>query len=621
MKHSRTVFRLLPIIALVAASMLPFASRAADIVPYSVQIQPTGDKALDSALAGSSQLAALRTRAPAGPFALVTRARQDTARLRTVLDSFGYYQATLAASIAGHSLDAPDLPDILQALPAGQTVKVAIAIDRGVLFHLRHVTLQGQVPPSAQAQFRLAPGQPAIAASVLAAGDALLTALQEDGYALARVDPPLATEIPAEHALDVSFHVVSGPRVDLGAITITGLRRTNQRYVRRRLILHPGERYKPSAIEAAREDLAATGIFSGVKISAAQHLSPDGRLPLRVDVTERRLHTVSLDAAFSTDLGGSLGATWTYRNLFGNAETLTLTADATGLGGSDSKGLGYLAKADFQKPDFTHRDETLDLYLEALKQDLDSYDQTAAIAGGSLSRKLSKLWTASLGLTATREQILQEGVTRDYTLLALPLTGRFDSTAVPQPFDDPTHGVRATLLATPTESLSGQNATFVILQATAATYFDLARFGLSPPGHSVIAVRGLLGSVQGAGVFQLPPDQRFYAGGSATVRGFKYQSVGPLFTDGNPVGGTSIDAATVELRQRLWKQFGAVAFLDAAQVGSSSAPFAGSVREGVGIGARYYTAIGPLRLDVAVPVNPSPHGDSFEIYLGLGQAF
>jgi translocation and assembly module TamA len=234
---------------------------------------------------------------------------------------------------------------------------------------------------------------------------------------------------------------------------------------------------------------------------------------------------------------------------------------------------------------------------------------------------LSKRWTVSLGVTATQEQILQEGVTRDYTLLAVPLTGRFDSTAVKQPFDDPTHGIRATLIATPTESLSGQNATFVILQGTASTYVDLATIGISRPGRSVLAFRGLVGSAQGASDFQLPPDQRFYGGGSATVRGYKYQSVGPLFADGNPIGGTAIDAATVELRQRLWGNFGAVAFVDAGQVSTSSAPFEGALQEGVGVGARYYTGIGPIRVDVAMPVNRPPHGDSFEFYLGLGQAF
>ncbi len=604
-----------------AAVLLPSLALAADPVGYTVHISPTGNAALDATLTGTSQLVALRTRAPAGSFALVARARADAGRLHTALDSFGYYQAQVSVTIAGRALDDAGLPDALDALPAASRVPVAVQIDRGPLFRLRHVTLDGPVPLRARQKFTLAPGAPAAASTVLAAGGALLTALQEQGYAQASVDPPVATLIPVEHALDVSFHVVTGPRVDIGQITIAGLQRTNERYVRRRLLLAPGELYQPSKIEAARQDLVATGVFSGVKISAAPKLDAEGRIPLRIDLSERKLHAVSIDAAFSTDLGGSLGVTWTHRNLFGNAEQLNLSAAATGLGGSADKGLGYLAKAQLIKPDYYHRNQTLELDLEAIKQNLDSYDQTAEIASAVLTRKLSKRWTASVGLTLTEETILQEGDRRNYTLLAVPFSVRYDSTDVANPLDDPTHGVRSSVIATPTESLSGQSSTFVILQGTGSTYFDLHSLGLASPGHSVLAFRGLVGSAQGATDFQLPPDQRFYGGGSTTVRGYKYQSLGPLFADGYPKGGAAIDAATIELRQRVWHDIGAVVFADAGQVSTSSAPFVGKLQEGVGVGARYYTAIGPIRVDVAVPTSRPPHGDSFELYLGLGQAF
>jgi len=597
------------------------AAYAADPVAYTLKIAPTGNAALDAALAGSSQLASLRANAPAGPFALVSRAREDVPRLETAMKSFGYYQAALHVTIDGTPLDDPDLPDKLAALPASQKAAVAIGIENGPLFHLRHVSLEGAVPATAAAAFKLAPGEPAVAATVLDAGFGLLGALQEQGYALAKVDPPVAIEIPQDHALDISFHVTTGPRVDLGPISITGLQRMNERFVRKRLLLHSGELYQPSKIEAAREDLAGLGVFSGVKISAAKALDAQGELPLRVDVTERKLHTVSVNVAYSTDLGGSAGLTWSHHDLFGNAEQLNLTADVTGLGGTADNGIGYLAKAQFLKPDFYHRDQALEFDIEGLKQNLQSYDQTAIIAGPTLRRKLNREWTVSVGLTGTEESILQEGVTRDYTLAAVPVTAQFDSTFVKSPLDDPTHGLRATLIATPTESFSGHSSTFVIMQGQAATYFDLHALGLGRPGHSVIAVRGLVGSVQGATNFDLPPDQRFYGGGSATIRGFRYQSVGPQFADGNPVGGTAIDAATLELRQRVWGNIGAAAFIDAGQVGTTSAPFQGRLVEGAGIGVRYYTPIGPLRVDFAVPITREPHGDSFELYLGLGQAF
>ena len=165
-------------------------------------------------------------------------------------------------------------------------------------------------------------------------------------------------------------------------------------------------------------------------------------------------------------------------------------------------------------------------------------------------------------------------------------------------------------------SFAGKGATFFIMQAAASTYFDL-----SGNGRSVLAMRGLVGKIAGAGVFGVPPDQRFYAGGSSTVRGYRYQSIGPKFPDGEPTGGNAISAGSIEFRQRILDKFGAVGFVDAGQVGTNGVPFTSHWRIGAGVGVRYYTSIGPIRLDVAVPLNKEPHGDSFEIYIGIGQAF
>jgi translocation and assembly module TamA len=604
----------------IAVSLCP--ALAADPVAYTVKFDPTGISALDAALAGSSQLAALRKAAPAGPFALVSRARQDVGRLVTALESFGYYAGAIDITIEGRQLDDTALPDVLQSMPAGANATVAVKVTTGPLFHLGTVMLDGAVPAAAAEAVKLKSGDPAVASTVLAAGTSLLTALQEQGYALARESPPVAVLHPASNTLDVRFTVVTGPRVDIGSIRFTGLRRMHEGFLRRRLLLvHQGQLYQPSKIEAARQALASAGVFASVQVQAKPVLDAHGDIPLTFAMEERKLHAVSINAGYSTDLGASAGVTWSHRDLFGNAEQLNISGSLTGAGGTADQGIGYDAKIQFLKPDYYRRDQTLEMDVEGLKQNLISYDQTAVTAGPILSRTLSKDWSVSAGLKGTEEQIIQQGVTRDYTLLALPLTARYDGTGVANPLDDPTHGVRAAISAIPTESFASPGSTFVILQGSVSTYLDFSTLGLGRPGRTVLAVRGLVGSAQGASEFALPPDQRFYAGGSATVRGYKYQSVGPQFADGNPVGGTAIDAATVELRQRVWGPVGAAVFADAAQVSTRSAPFGGRLEEGVGVGVRYYTPIGPVRVDVAVPVTRQPDGDSFELYLGLGQAF
>ena len=585
-------------------------------------IQATGNSPLDAALKGSSQLESLQKKAPVGPFALVRRAQQDVDRLQTVLQGYGYYQGSVHITVNGAELDDPGLPTALEAIPTDTDAQVAVAIDVGPLYHLRRVAIEGEIPDDARAKLGIAEGAPAIAADVLNAQAHLLTALQDDGYALAKVDPPVAYEDPAAHALDVTFNVDAGPRVDIGDISIVGLHDVNETLVRNRLLVHSGERFSPSKIERARQDLLSLGVFSGISARAAEQLDAQGRIPLKFDVQERLPHAVGFTVAYSTDLGGSGGATWSHRNLFGNAEQLNLAASVTGLGGSATTGLGYNVTAQLIKPEYRLRDQSLEFNVGALQQKLEAYDQRAATAGVLLNRKFSPIWSGSVGISATKERIVQEMVTRDYTLLAIPVTAKYNSTGIVNPLEDAVRGIRASLTVTPTQSFGGSSATFVIIQANAASYFDLgALFRETTPGRSVLALRGLIGTAQGATQFELPPDQRFYGGGSATVRGFRYQSIGPQFPDGKPIGGTSIDAATIELRQRLPGNFGAVLFVDAGQVGSNSTPFQGPLQVGAGIGVRYYTPIGPIRLDVAVPLTKQPGNDAFEIYIGLGQAF
>ena len=589
---------------------------AADPQPYTVTIEPSASSEINDLLNSTSLLATLRESAPVPPFGLIARATGDVERLTTVLNSFGYYKPTVAITIEGRALDDPMLPSILDQVPQGTPVNVQVAIEEGPLYRLRRVALEGTVPPAAQMVFGLSPGQPAVAANVLAARERLLSALQEDGYALATVSEPIAYADDQAMVLDLEFRVETGPQVDIGEISFEGLERVNESFARRALPLSSGERYAPSRIDAARRKLLETGVFSSVTVRAAMEVTAGGRLPLTLAVVERPRRAVSLAGAYSTDLGISLSATWTHRNLFGNAEQLVLSAAGTGLWGDATEDVGYLLSARFIKPAFLRPDQTGELALGAVKQDLQAYRQTAETISVSLRRVFSPQWTGSVALTATHDNVAQQDVSYIYQLIALPITAAYDSTGLTNPLLDPTRGVRASLIATPTQSFGAKSQSFAILQASAATYFDL-----SGNGRSVLALRGIMGSVLGASTFDLPPDQRLYAGGSGTVRGFRYQSIGPLFPNGDPVGGTAVNAATVEFRQRFGANWGVVAFVDAGQASDQGVPFTGTLRVGAGTGLRYYTPVGVVRADFAVPLNRPPGGDSFGIYIGLGQAF
>ncbi len=606
-------FQRVVLFAVVLAVLHGAAAGAADPQPYTMSIASTGDAALDQALKDSSNLMSLRESAPVGPFALVSRARDDEGRLSTALNSYGHYAARVTIRVAGRSLDDTALPTVLEA--ASAPVPVTVGIDPGPVFHLRRVTLDGQVLEQARAALGIAPGAPAVAADVLAGRERVLDALRSQGYALAKVDPPVAMLDPSAQALDVSYKVDAGPQVDLGPISIGGLTRVDPVFVRRRLLVHQGERFDPAKIEKARQDLAQLGVFATVRARAADQVDAAGQLPLAFDMTERPRHAIAVTADYSTDLGASFGATFQHRNLFGQAEQLNLGAAVTQLGGTATRGSGYNVTAALTKPDMWRRDQSVTVNVQAIKENLDAYDRTAVLGGVTLSRKVEQVWTGSVGVQAQQSQITQEGVERSYTLLALPLGLRYDSTG-PEGLFEPTHGIKAAASVAPTQVLVGRQATFTILQVSGSTYINLGA-----PGRSIIALRGLIGSVQGASTFDLPPDERFYAGGGGTVRGYRYQSIGPKFASNRPTGGTSITAATVEYRQRFGESFGAAVFVDAGQVSNSSSGFGSGLRAGAGVGARYYTPIGPVRLDVAVPLNKQSRDDTFELYVGIGQAF
>jgi translocation and assembly module TamA len=591
-------------------------ARAADPQAYSVTTMPTGDDALDDTLTQSSLLVSLQDRAPVPPIGLIERARGDIGRLTSALHSFGYYQGSMTISIAGYGLNDPALLPALDATPAGQPVTVTVSAEKGPLYTLRMIAIEGNVSPEARDALMLMSGQPAVASTIVAAQARVLAAMQNTGHAFAQVSDPIAYADDDAHVLDITFEATAGPIVQIGSIAFTGLSRVNEDFVRRATTVHIGDRYRPSAIEAARQALVATGVFTSVNVTAGDRPLPGDTIALTFSFQERQQRAVNLAGTYSTDLGISLSAGWSHRNLFGNAEQLNLSAAGTGLGGTATGSLGYKFLAQFIKPLFLRPDQIFQTDITALKQDLLAYNQQAVSAGVTVRRKFSPFWTGSIGINAMHENIQQKGTDRIYQLLAFPVTAAYDSTGTSDVIQDPLRGIRASFVVTPTESFGARTDTFFVLQALASTYFDF-----STNGRSVLALRGQAGLVLGASNLDLPPDQRLYAGGSATVRGFRYQSIGPLFPDGDPIGGTSVDAATIEFRQRLFGDFGAAAFVDAGQASARGALFTGPLRVGAGIGARYYTAIGAVRADIAVPLTPVRNGDSFELYIGLGQAF
>lgn len=577
---------------------------------YQVKFAPSGDAKLDGLLKQTSSLESLRTKLPPAPFALIGRAKADMARGLTVLHSQGYDAGQVDVTINGKALNDPALLTALTAAPASETAIVEVTPKIGKQFQIGQMKLQG-LPPGFTPPPMIKPGDVALAVPVLAAGPTLATALQNDGYAFATVGDAQAVAFPKTHLLNVTYTATPGPRVNIGPIEFSGLKRTDPVFLRRHMALRPGQRFSQNSIQQAQDSLLGLGVFSSVTGAPQETTGPD--TPILFTVKEQKRHAVSLTGSYATDTGASISTSWLDRNVFRHAETLTVTATANGLGGTGTNAPGYDLKTVFAKPDYYARGQVLSLSVEGLKESLTAYDRTALLLGASLSRPITKHITLTYGPTFTSAQVTQEGVETSYVLLQFPVTAAFNNT---DSLLEPTHGVNAAFTVTPSGPVVGDTSPFVILQGRAATYIPV-----EPKARGLIAVRLIVGSVLGTTRFNLPPDQRFYAGGSGSVRGYTYQTIGPLFPDDNPEGGAAMDAVNLEFRQHVWKNFGIVPFVDAGQVSTGNTPFTGTLRVGVGLGVRYYTGIGPIRFDVAVPMSKIPGSGTFALYVGLGEAF
>lgn len=592
------------------------------VLPYSLEIVPTGDEGLDEAIAGASQLGRLRELAPTDAFGLVGRALGDLGRLDAALRSEGYYAGRARIEIAG--LPLPGTPDLAERLARVEApVPVRILVEPGPRYRITSVAVRPATPAAAAAvaavvaePFGLAPGDPATAAAVLDAGETLLDRLRRAGHPFpADVERTVIVD-HRDRGMEVEFVLAPGPRSRFAPPRVVGQVRTDTVFLERLAGRIAGQPYSPERIERVRRDLRTLGVFAAVRARPAERLDAAGTLPVTFEVEERPPRAVGFSLAYETDFGPTGRIYWEHRNLLGGAERLRLEADVyrleTGRGGADD--FGFRIGGSLRSPFLYGRDLTLTADGFALRDRLRAYDRDVVIASLLLERQLTDRLAVLGGPLAEFGRVGREDDMRPVQLLGATLGVRWDGT---DSLLDPRRGWRVAFTATPAYELR-EAIVFARLRLTASAYWDV-----TGDGGSVIALRGALGSVAGAERDRLPLDQRFYAGGGGSVRGYTYQAIGPRDATGRPVGGASLVEGSIELRQRLWGELGGVLFLDAGTVGRDPLlPDLGGLRFGAGVGLRYRTVIGPIRADVAVPLNRGA-GESrgYGFYLGIGQAF
>ncbi|HWL81718.1 MAG TPA: autotransporter assembly complex family protein [Roseomonas sp.] len=588
-------------------------AESAPTVEYEVTFPETDDDSLNDAIRRASALEQLRERAPVDAFGLVSRALADRENMRSALRSEGYYSGTAEITVAGEPPNTPGLADRL----AGRQgpIPVTITVEHGPQYHLDVVTVSPKSPGTSREEagpVGLEKGSPARAQPIIDAQNQMASRLKDAGHPFVDISRSVTVDHDT-HTMQVAFTVDAGPRAEFARPTVTGEERTDSDLVSRVVRPLEGEIYSEEEIEKKRQDLLSLGVFSTVRARAADRLNEEGRLPVAYTVLERPLRAIGFSAAYETRYGPTFSTYWEHRNLFGGAERLRLEAEVNRLGTTgDFSDTGGRLAANLRTPWFAGRNQTLTLGVAGLRERLDAYDRDAFTLDALVERKISPRLTVTLGPQLDFSRVTQDEVTTSYQLIGL--LGQLAWSDVDSPLN-PSRGLRAAFLVNPIYSLGGGNV-FTRLRGEVSTYFDV-----TGDKGSILALRGVVGSINGASFGDVPPHQRFYAGGGGSVRGYDYQSIGPRTASNEPAGGLSLVEGTVELRQRVSGPWGMAAFVDAGSVTRDPTPDFSNLKFGAGLGVRYLTGIGPIRADFAVPLNKERGDAAFGFYVGIGQAF
>ena len=580
-----------------------------------MQIEGPLNAELEAALRAASSAVQSIERPPADELQLARRAQRDLPALEAALRGLGYYRGSARVAVEPPAptpvppaaSDAP--PDA--AAPTEPRAVVRFTVEPGPRYRFDRRSIEilgdahGFVAPK-PGRLGLERGAPAIAQRVLDAEAALVREAQRSGHAFARAAP---REVVVDHdrqSMDVTLRVEPGPSFRLGPIGFEGADGISERYLARLLTAREGSRFDLDELERGRDALGETGLFSAVRLVVAEAPDATGRLPVTYRVVQRRHRSIGGGIGYLTDEGPNLRAFWEHRNLLGAGERLRTDLAASPVRQS--------AEAQLRKPEVGARGQSLLASGALLAERLDAYDARSARISGGIERRLARGLDGSLGLAYRFADIEDRGRAERFGLLSAP--GRLSFDASDNLFD-PSRGGRVAVELAPYADTLGAGARFLEGRLVATAYVPIRN-----QPRLVLAGRSAVGAIIGAARKSVPADERFYAGGGGSVRGVPFQKAGPLDRHGDPVGGRSFVELSTELRLSITETIGLVAFLDTGSAYPESLPDpAAGLRWGAGLGLRYATPVGPLRLDVGIPVDRQGVDDPFQLYLSLGQAF
>lgn len=577
------------------------AGWAFDAVDFTVK---GDDKTLSDALRAASGL--VEAKKTESALDLFAEARAEYGRLLSTLYAAGRYGPVIHVLIDGKEAAA------IAPLDAPTTIgHIAVTVDPGPVFTFS----QAEVAPLARRTTLppgFKPGATAEASLVSGAVQAGLEGWRAEGHAKAKVK---AQDLTADHAtstLSAKVDLTPGPVLRFGDLVVRGAKTIREDRVRKIAGVPTGERFDPVIEARVAERLRRSGVFSSVTLTEDDLITPPDLLGLSVDLLEAKPRRYTFGAEYATDDGLGLTGSWLHRNLLGGGERLEVTGSVSNIAASGS-GADYALGVTLDRPATPGADTTLNLNFNIGRSDETDYTANTLTTGAGFTHYFSEALTAHVAVSYNVSDGSDAAGDFTYRSLDLPLGVTWDRR------DSKTDATRLYYIDVNAKPFYGFGTTENGIRLT----MDARGYkGFGASNGVVLAARVQGGAILGASALGTPRTDLFYSGGGGTVRGQPYQSLGAsVVKDGTTldIGGTTFAAASLEARVKVTQSIGVVGFFDAGWVGLGSLANA-DWQAGAGVGLRYATGVGPIRLDLALPVHGTT-GEGLQIYVGLGQAF
>lgn len=576
-----------------------FCFFASSLFSYEVVFKGVQNQELLSLIQSASQLEKLKESPPETLLGLKRRAEGDMPNIIQALHSQAYYGAQ-----ANFLIDSTRSTVIVN-IQLGPVYPL-------LAFNIRYLqngeeTSDNILPCSISLEdLKVKLGDPALPEMILTAEDTLLDKLNLQGFAFASIKKRDAFADQQAKNVIVWLVVETGPLTYFGPLKISGLERVKENFLYRKLRWHEGDVYNPKFIEKTQEALELSGLFRSVNITPAEEPNDGDLVPMEISVLEGKQRSIGFGLNYTTSLGPGISAEWEDRNIFGEGQKLGIRSNIWQKLQEGS--ITYLI------PDFGRQDQNLIWAVDYQRERTKSFTENSLSFSGTIERKINENLRVSYGLMYKRLRSQRSDFNGTFDLIKTPLQLRWSNV---DSILEPTKGVTLQFKVIPSFQIFKPQFAYCINTFTGTFYQSLTK-----DKRHVFATKLILGSIFGASKHEIPPPERFYIGSETTLRGYRYLTVSPLNDHDKPIGGRSMFVYSMELRNRIGKDFGLVFFYDVGNVYTEACPnFKDSIRQSVGLGLRYYTPIGPLRLDLAFPLNKRHLDHSFEAYFSIGQSF